>query len=290
MFYAGENGDFGVEPLEGGYGYGIYNRHSEDFGGRGLFVHESGSHQLWWSQEIKKWLVGYEESRLSADRTTFGVLRSDKNTRCPATIGFDWEFFGDGKWDDAGDKFGIKCHDPDPEQEGDSPRALKSFVSELTDKLHAASTFLDTGKERLKCAPNAHNQLREAGQIVANLKNVLSSRSAPTARFKRQQMLPKLRDFYIESFKDVAFDEEGRFAADCASEPTDVNCKTLQVLGATTLGARELDRMCKKGYKKPTKSCLLEWGSQYVNNLEEDHYLSLITGVKDPEDCMEPCR
>ena len=61
-------------------------------------------------------------------------------------------------------------------------------------------------------------------------------------------------------------------------------------MGNSAAGKRELSRLCRNNYVRPRKTCLLEWGTRYVNDFGLDNYISFLTGVQSAEDCMEPCR
>ena len=71
---------------------------------------------------------------------------------------------------------------------------------------------METGKERLKCQPNKDNQLSEAESIVDNIEAVLKAENAGDNRRKRKQLLKDMTDFFIHTFKNVRFDEDGRYA------------------------------------------------------------------------------
>ena len=54
--------------------------------------------------------------------------------------------------------------------------------------------------------------MSEAESIVDNIEAVLKAENAGDNRRKRKQLLRDMTDFFIHNFKNVRFDEDGRYA------------------------------------------------------------------------------
>ena len=109
VYYATETQEYEYQPKIFGY----YTKMSQKVNGRNHYISEDGHYGIWWTK-YTWWMIG-SATAIGQNLGYAYIENSNMNSEClpgPGIIGWNWVFYSEGKWQNAGKRLGVRCGHP----------------------------------------------------------------------------------------------------------------------------------------------------------------------------------